>query len=125
MTRRTHTLLATALCGLGLSTAAWAQAPAAPAAAAAAPAPAAAPAESADALLARVDRAQNDFKDATFEFTLLIKDASGTRESRFRTIQKGEKRLVPTITNACTSSGRFTPSMGGGMGVMGVRRGGA
>lgn len=72
---------------------AHAQAPAAPAAPAA-QAPAAA-AETADQLLGRVDGGNSSFKDAIFEFKMIIKESSGPREVAFLTKQKGsEKRLV-------------------------------
>jgi outer membrane lipoprotein-sorting protein len=63
------------------------------------PAPAAAPsapaAENADSLLKRVDGQLNAFKDAKFEFKLIIKETSGpSREVTFSTLQKGQKRLV-------------------------------
>lgn len=68
----------------------FAQAPApAPAAA-----PAPAPAETAAALLARVDKSNSSFKDAIFDFKMVIKDPGGPREVEFTTKQKGAKRLV-------------------------------
>lgn len=76
-----------------LTGSAAAQAPAA-APAPAAPA-AAAPAESPDALLQRVDKQNNSFKDAEFEFKMLVKEPGGQpRVVRFKTWQKGQKRLV-------------------------------
>lgn len=70
------------------------QPPAAPAAPAAAP-------ESADALLARVDRQNNAFKDAFFHFKMRIIESSGVREVEFETKQKGnQKRLVRFLAPA-------------------------
>ena len=60
-----------------------------------APAPAAAPAaETADALLKRVDASNSSFKDAIFEFKMVIKESGGDRVVEFTTKQKGSKRLV-------------------------------
>ena len=66
------------------------------------PPPAAAPAapESADALLARVDRQNNAFKDAFFHFKMRIKDPGQVREVEFTTMQKGQKRLVRFLAPA-------------------------
>lgn len=76
---------------------AHAQAPAAPAA----PAAQAAPAESAEALLKRVDGSNSSFKDAIFEFKMVIKDPGSPREVSFLTKQKGsEKRLVTFLAPA-------------------------
>lgn len=50
--------------------------------------------ESADALLARIDKQATSFKDAIFHFKMRIKDAN-VREIEFKTWQKGtQKRLV-------------------------------
>ena len=67
------------------------------------PPPAAAPAapESADALLARVDRQNNAFKAAFFHSKMRIIESSGVREVEFETKQKGnQKRLVRFLAPA-------------------------
>ena len=71
-------------------------------AATAAPAAATAPAgESADALLARIDKQNNAFKDALFHFKMRILESSGAREVEFETKQKGNsKRLVRFLAPA-------------------------
>lgn len=67
-----------------------------------APAPAAAPAgETADALLSRIDRQNNAFKDAFFHFKMRIIESSGVREVEFETKQKGnQKRIVRFLAPA-------------------------
>lgn len=92
MRTRTHFLLPALFGALLVShlSPSFAQAPAP----AAAPAQAAAPAETAEKLLERVDKGNSSFKDAIFDFKMVIKESSGAREVEFTTKQKGSKRLV-------------------------------
>ncbi len=93
--KSTHTkLLALGTLCLGLSAAPsiWAQVPAAPAGSAPV-----VQEETADALLARIDKQNAAFSDAFFHFKMVVKAASGAveREVEFTTKQKGnQKRLV-------------------------------